>query len=244
MLKKTNIRNILILLLAGAFLVSVFNIAKTGYNYKVADKVNLELREQFVAVVENAPEIEEKAQIPISVDFETLKQENDDIVGWIYSPDTPINYPIVQGDDNEQYLRADLNGKYLFSGTIFVDYRNGNIGEDKNYIIYGHNIKNSTMFGTLVDYKDQAYYDAHPVIYLLTPEANYVIELFAGAIVKDNDNIYQTYPSSSAISNIVANSSFISDVSIKDEDKIITLSTCSYEFNNARYILLGKLTEI
>lgn len=238
------IRNVLILLLTGVFLVSVFNIAKTNYNYKVADQANLELREQFVTDTKSAPETEEKIQVPINVDLEALKQENDDIVGWIYSPDTPINYPIVQGEDNEEYLRADLSGKYLFSGTIFVDYRNGNIGEDKNYIIYGHNIKNSTMFGTLVDYKDQAYYDAHPVIYLVTSKANYIIELFAGAIVKDNDDIYQTAPPGSVISSIADNSSFVSNVSIKDEDRIVTLSTCSYEFNNARYILLGKLTEI
>lgn len=167
-------RIILIVILTVVFAVSAFHIIKITHDYKTADKTNIEIREQFVQMIEPTTEStaeNEKIQTPICIDFDALKQENNDIIGWIYCPDTPINYPVVKGKDNNQYLRADLKGKYLVSGTIFADYRNNEVGEDKNYIVYGHNMKNSTMFGTLVKYKDQTYYDSHPILYFLTPNA-------------------------------------------------------------------------
>ena len=160
------LRTTLIIILSVIFAVSAFHIIKITHDYKTADKTNIEIREQFVQMIEPTTEStaeNEKIQMPICIDFDALKQENNDIIGWIYCPDTPINYPVVKGNDNNQYLRADLKGKYLVSGTIFADYRNNEVGEDKNYIVYGHNMKNSTMFGTLVKYKDQTYYDTHPM---------------------------------------------------------------------------------
>ena len=246
-MKYKKIRNVLIVILTVIIGVSAFNIIRITHDYKTADKANTELQERFVQEVDPPTEpiaAEETVQMPISIDFDALKQENSDIVGWIYCPDTPINYPVVKGKDNNQYLRADLNGKYLVSGTIFTDYRNGAVGEDPNYIVYGHNMKNSTMFGTLVKYKEQSYYDAHPILYFLTPESNYIIELCAGAIVKRDSDIYQTAPQESTITDIIAKSTFNSEVEIVAEDSIITLSTCSYEFNNARYVVIGKLNKV
>jgi sortase B len=250
-LKARILRNILIALLAVVFAVSAFHTIKITHDYKTADKANTELQERFVNQVDPTPEptpettsdaaIEEKIHIPISIDFEALAKENEDIIGWIYSPDTPINYPVVQGENNDQYLRADLKGKYLVSGTIFADYRNSTVGNDNNLIIYGHNMKNSTMFGTLVKYKDQAYYDEHPILYFLTPDNDYVIELVAGAVVKRDSDIYRLMPLAKTVEDIISTATFHSDVEVTENDKLITLSTCSYEFNNARYVLIGKL---
>ena len=241
------LRTTLIIILSVIFAVSAFHIIKITHDYKTADKTNIEIREQFVQMIEPTTEWtaeNEKIQMPICIDFDALKQENNDIIGWIYCPDTPINYPVVKGKDNNQYLRADLKGKYLVSGTIFADYRNNEVGEDKNYIVYGHNMKNSTMFGTLVKYKDQTYYDSHPILYFLTPERNYIIELIAGAVVKRDSDIYQTAPTDNTIADIMAKSTFNSAVEIGNGENIITLSTCSYEFNNARYVVIGKLKKI
>lgn len=241
------LRTTLIIILSVIFAVSAFHIIKITHDYKTADKTNTEIREQFVQMIEPTTEStaeNEKIQMPICIDFDTLKQENNDIIGWIYCPDTPINYPVVKGKDNNQYLRADLKGKYLVSGTIFADYRNNEVGEDKNYIVYGHNMKNSTMFGTLVKYKDQTYYDSHPILYFLTPDANYIIELCAGAVVKRDSDIYQTAPTDNTIADIMAQSTFNSAIEIGNGENIITLSTCSYEFNNARYVVVGKLKKI
>lgn len=240
-------RIILIVILTVVFAVTAFHIIKITHDYKTTDKTNIEIREQFVQMIEPTTEWtaeNEKIQTPICIDFDALKQENNDIIGWIYCPDTPINYPVVKGKDNNQYLRADLKGKYLVSGTIFADYRNKEVGEDMNYIVYGHNMKNSTMFGTLVKYKDQTYYDSHPILYFLTPERNYIIELIAGAVVKRDSDIYQTAPTDNTIADIMAKSTFNSAVEIGNGENIITLSTCSYEFNNAIYVVIGKLKKI
>ena len=105
-------------------------------------------------------------------------------------------------------------------------------------------MKNSTMFGTLVKYKDQTYYDSHPILYFLTPDANYIIELCAGAVVNRNSDIYQTMATDNTIADIMIKSTFNSTVEIDKGENIITLSTCSYEFNNARYVVVGKLKKI
>ena len=241
------LRTTLILILSVIFAVSAFHIIKITHDYKTADKTNIEILEHFVQIIEPTTEStaeNEKIQMPIYIDFDALKQENNDIIGWIYCPDTPINYPVVKGKDNNQYLRADLKGKYLVSGTIFADYRNNEVGEDKNYIVYGHNMKNSTMFGTLVKYKDQTYYDSHPILYFLTPERNYIIELIAGAVVKRDSDIYKTAPTDNTITDIIAKSTFNSTVEIGKGENIITLSTCSYEFSHARYVVVGKIIEL
>lgn len=246
-MKYKKLRITLIAILTVIFAVSAFHIIKIAHDYKTADKAHSELQNKYVTPVDPtvAPNNStEKINIPIIIDFESLLQENKDIVGWLYCPDTPINYPVVKGKDNNQYLRADLNGKYLISGTLFVDYRNGNIGDDRNYIVYGHNMKNSTMFGTLVKYKEQSYYDAHPILYFLTPNDNYIIELCAGAVVKRDFGIYNPTPEETVIVDFIGKSTFKSAVEIMESDNIITLSTCSYEFNNARYVLLGKLNKI
>ena len=242
-MKYKKLRITLIATLTVVFAVSAFQIIKITHDYKTADKANTELQERFVQEIQPTNE-EEKIQIPISIDFDALKQENSDIIGWIYCPDTPINYPVVKGKDNNQYLRTDLKGKYLVSGTIFADYRNGNVGEDSNYIVYGHNMKNSTMFGTLVKYKEQSYYDAHPILYFLTPDKNYIIELCAGAVVKRDSDIYKTTLNDNTVADFIAKSTFKSTVTIEKGENIITLSTCSYEFNNARYVLIAKLKKI
>lgn len=242
-MKYKRIRIILIAILAIVFAVSAFHIIKIIYDYKTADKANAQLQSKYVAPVETDNTLQ-KDPVPITVDFEALMQENEDVVGWLYCPDTPINYPVVKGEDNNEYLRADLQGKYLVSGTLFADYRNGNIGEDQNYIVYGHNMKNSAMFGTLVKYKEQSYYDAHPILYFLTPDNNYVLELCAGAVVKSDSDIYHPDPDETVITLLKANSSFHSTVEIAEGDGIITLSTCSYDFDDARYVLVGKLNKL
>lgn len=242
-MKAKKLRIILIVILTVIFIISAFQVIKITYEYKTAHKANAELQNRFV--LENDPTTAQgNHQVPISIDFDALKQENNDIVGWIYCPDTPINYPVVKGKDNNQYLHTNLKGKYLVSGTIFTDYRNGDVGDDPNYIVYGHSMKNDTMFGTLSNYKKQSYYDAHPTLYFLTPKGNYIIELCAGAVVKRNSEIYKTAPQETTVTDIIAKSTFDSDVKITAEDNVITLSTCSYEFNNARYVVIGKMIKL
>lgn len=186
--------------------------------------------------------------IPISVDFDVLQEENPDIVGWIYCKDTPINYPVVQGQDNQYYVHHLTDGSYNAGGAIFLDFRNSDGFQDYNSLIYGHNMRNKSMFGTLENYKKQEYYDEHPVIWLLTRECAYRINLFAGFVTPADSQSYTLFESREALdsylTSAVQKSTFQSRVEQDTIDRIVTLSTCSYEYNAARYIVIGSLVSI
>lgn len=197
-------------------------------------------------IEENQLENIDEGTDTMKIDFEVLKQINSDIVGWIYLENTPINYPIVQSKDNDYYLRRLVDGTYNRAGTLFMDYRNDNNMNDWNTIIYGHNMKNNTMFGPIIGYKNQSYYDEHKKIYYFTESQNYVIEPFAGYIEDANSEIYNlsiTNEKEQIIKKAILQSTFKSDVEINADDKFVTLSTCSYEYEDARYVLMGKITK-
>jgi len=230
---------ITIVLLILIFLFAAGKVAKTLYDYWQADQIHKTEQAQFTSVGE---------VVPIQVAFDSLLAENPEVTGWLYCPDTPINYPVVQAENNKKYLRRDLHGKYLVTGTLFVEFRNRAITEDRNYIIYGHNMKDDSMFGSLLNYADQAYYDAHPVLYYLTPQGDYKIELIAGLMVPDNFGIYTPTPDelwfAEFLADARAQSGFRSPVTVSGSDRIVTLSTCSYDKKNERYILIGKLIKL
>ena len=126
-----------------------------------------------------------------------------------------------------------------------MDYRNDSNLEDNNTIIYGHNMKNNTMFGSLQEYKNQNYYDNHKVMYYFTPEKNYIIELFTGYTISVESDIYDlSIIDSSKLEELISKSDFESNTKVTEEDKIITLSTCAYEYDGARYVVMGVLKEI
>lgn len=245
-----------ILLLLSVTAATSYMAVKEYLQYEAAANHYEKLQDEFVETKpteETTPDettgpTEPIEAAPITIDFESLLEQNGDVVGWIYCQDTPINYPVVQAKDNDKYLRRDLHGKYLVSGTVFVDYRNGAIGEDSNYIVYGHNMKDGTMFSSLTKYKDQSYYDQHPVLYFLTPTGDYKIELYVGIVVKRDALIYVPNPEEIEFEKFLVdakeNSTFKSDITINENDTLITLSTCSYEYNNARYIVIGKLIRL
>lgn len=249
-------KKMFILILVLLFGVSLVQIIKTTYDYNKSHQVYESLQKEFVetqGIEDTDPNIfiqpiETVETAPITIDFNSLLEKNSDIVGWIYCQDTPINYPVVQAENNDYYLRRDLNGKYLVCGTVFVDYRNAAIGEDNNYILYGHNMKDGTMFSSIAKYKEQSYYDEHPVLYYLTPATDYKIKLYAGMVVKRDSIIYTPNPDKNQLTeflnDIKLKSTFTSEVKITERDKLITLSTCSYEYKNARYIIIGILSEI
>ena len=183
------------------------------------------------------------------MDFTSLRAVNDDIVGWILAEGRSIDYPVVRGEDNEYYLTQLFDHRKNKLGTLFVDYRNHGNFSDKNTIIYGHNMKDGSMFASLEEYKDQIYYESFPAMALYTPVGDFTIELFAGIVADGNyefvrfdfqdDGDFLEY-----ISRLKEESTFESKTIVKPEDRIITLCTCSDEFNNARYALFGKLVPV
>ena len=188
--KKKLIIGIALCLFSVVFVVSLYQIGSKLYEYEKNKKKYQSLSNEYITVVPIEDTEQTKETVPISVDFDHLLDKNSDIIGWIYCANTPINYPVVQSDDNEFYLRRSLTGEYDIGGTIFMDYQSDSAITDNNTVIYGHNMLNDTMFGTLVRYKKQPYYDEHPVLWYLTPQKKYKIELFSGFLSSSADGVY------------------------------------------------------
>ena len=242
------VKTILLIIFLGLFIFSFYKIVcyfiESNNNKKTTD----ELIEKAIVNVENEENYEEEKneyKIPFTVDFDVLKQQNKDIVGWIYAKDTPINNPVLQSNDNMYYLKKLITGEYNSAGSLFMDYRNDSKMQNGNTIIYGHNMKNGTMFGSLQKYKNQDYYETHKLMYYFTPEKNYLVRIFCACTESTDSKIYTfNNLTQSTIDNIIKKSNFTSDVTVTENDKIITLSTCAYEYKDARYVVLGKLEDI
>jgi len=179
-----------------------------------------------------------------------LQAKYPDAVGWITIPNTNVDYPFVQAKDNSYYLRRDLDGKTLSAGTLFMDYRNSADLSGFNTIIYGHNMKNGSMFGTLKDFDDQTFFDANQTGTVFIANKTYAIEFFAYIVLKaDDSSIYDPSVSdpldeTAFLAHAKSAARYYRDIGVTAGDHILTLSTCDYEFNDARMVLLGRLKEI
>ena len=192
---------------------------------------------------------EPQAFSPISIDFDLLSQRSDDVIGWLYLPDTAINYPVVQGYDNDYYLDHFIDGTPNVGGSLFADYACPDDFSGQNTIIYGHNMRDGSMFALVDDYSDQAFYDAHPVMYLNAPQQNYRVDFFAGFTTDPESFVYTAAFATEGdfiayLNTVKQYSDFSSPVEVGGTDRIITLSTCTYSAEDVRFVLFGKLTEI
>lgn len=180
----------------------------------------------------------------IDVDFGNLCADYPDVVGYIYSADTMIQQPIQYGKGNEYYLTHDLKGNTNNNGSIFVEQLNSGSFSDNNTIIYGHNMKTGMMFAGLRNYHtDKNYYSAHPYMYIYTPTQNYRLDLYAGFVCDHDDEIYSTALTQEQLQAMAAKSDFKSNIGTPT-GKTVTLSTCSYEYNDARYVVIGALNPV
>ena len=248
-MKKT-VYVILIVVLIGVFGYSAYRLGDYYMAKYKSDKCTAQAA-QHVHVVEkpnlDGPQKEDEPETEpdhLEVDFDALWKLNKDIVAWIYCPGTPINYPVVQSEDNDYYLRRLLDGTWNIGGTLFLDYRCSADFSGINSIIYGHHMKSGTMFGSLVRYRNQSYYNEHPVVFLVTPYGQYRVELFAGCTIDAMDGIYEPNPSPEQVERLKQQSTFVPSADTATEGPILTLSTCAHDFENARYVVLGRLVPI
>lgn len=246
----------------GVLAFATFNLVDYLRESNQSTNLNESLIDKAVAVKDPAPQssdadfsAEQESEVDteqfpmevalVEVDFEVLLETNEDVAGWIYCEDTPINFPVVQAEDNDYYLRRLIDGTWNSSGTLFADYRNAADFFDSNTIIYGYNMKNKGMFGTLSNYKEQSYYDEHPIMWSLTPDGNYKVELIAGYVTSSTSEIYSIGNTEEEMFALaeqsIEKSTFASDFQVSQGDRFVTLSTCSYEYDNARYVLIGRL---
>lgn len=187
-----------------------------------------------------------KINIPdMFIDFAALREINRDAVAWLYCPDTVIDYPVVRARDYDYYLHHLPDGTTNANGTLFIDY-NWVDFLDQLTVVYGHNMKSGRMFGTLTRYKEQGYFEAHPYLYLYTAEGErYRIDLLYGCVIgagQWRERAFMFKENSDALIAYAAyKTTFKSEAQYEKGDKIIALSTCSYEFDDARYVVIGAL---
>ena len=228
-------------------LVAIVNEYKEGYTTYNNLKQYTNIDNETKLINQEEDDIKEEIQFP-QVDFSSLEKINEDIVAWININNLHISYPVVQGDNNDYYLHHMVNRTYNSAGSIFMDYRNNNNLNDKHTIIYGHNMKDGTMFSKLLKYKTQKYYDENPYYLLITPNKNYKVEIISGYIANTNDTAWRISFSNEEdfnnwLNNTIDKSLFKSSITPKASDKIITLSTCSNDTKDTRFVLVGILKE-
>lgn len=184
---------------------------------------------------------------PNSITLGELMKLNNDVVGWIKIFDTHISYPVVQGKDNQEYLNKDVFGEFSFSGSIFLDYRNACDFTDSYSIIYGHHMEYGAMFGDVVEFKNDDYFQEHKTGALFLLDDTYKITLFACVETQEfNNKIYN--PIVQGKDNLDTLLKYIKDeavqyrdISLNHDDKIIGLSTCAEAGTNERVVLFGRL---
>ena len=157
-------------------------------------------------------------QLPLSVDFDELKKINPDIVAWIAFDNIDISYPVVQRD-NSYYLSHTFEGKENVAGCIFMDEQNTSDFSDNHTILYGHNMKNGTMFGMLKNYKEQEFLEENRYFTIYTPDAEYRYEI-------------------SSVRTVSVENSLFTQTDLGEKDRVVTLSTCTYS-DDLRFVVSG-----
>lgn len=246
---------LLMILTFGIFLFAAGKLFQIYWEYQKGKDTYQELleyvqepQEEDEQEPDEEPELEEPASPYLQVDFEGLKSENPDVIAWIQIPALQISYPVVQGKDNAYYLQHMFNGEISKNGSIFADYHNHADFTDQNTIVYGHNMKDKSMFGTLDNYQDQALYQQYPCFYIYIP--GYVLEYqiiscYAGRIGSvgytygfPEQEDFQTF-----LNQILSYAGYDTGVNVTTEDKIVTLSTCVNTNRDYRYLIHGKLIQ-
>ena len=184
-----------------------------------------------------------------SIDFEKLQKINDELYAWIRIPDTKIDYPVGQNEQDAFYLNHDMYKQPRFAGCIYTEKTNSKDFEDPNTVLYGHNMLGGTMFSNLHYFRDAKFFNEHPYFYIYTPGTIMVYQVFA-AYTYDDRHILKSFDFSKEevfekyIEDIFSVRSMDrhlrDDVELTTEDKIVTLSTCIGNETDKRYLVQGK----
>lgn len=178
--------------------------------------------------------------------YEAAKKENSDTIGWLYVPGTTINLAVTHYTDNNYYLKHGLNKQYKWKGNPFLDHRDTLDPMMRNLIVYGHNMGDGDLFGQLKKYESLSFLQQHPVVYFSDGEQGHYWKIFAVFITDLNFYYIQTdFKDDADFGNLLgkfkARSFFNAPFDVTASDKILTFSTCTYEFKNARFVVAARL---
>lgn len=233
---KKGLRRIVTLICLAVFLFSAWKLLGIFQAYNEAEELYEETAEKYMVKTET--EESSAAKPPIEVDFTDILKINEDVVGWIYMDDTVVNYPILQGENNLYYLDKTYYKKYLASGSIYLDTDNEPDFSDAHSIIFGHNMKNHTMFGDLSDFRDEEYLSKHPYVDIILVDGTWLrYEIFSIYRAHIEDGTYrlplnkpenfESFMELVTEQNMFASSSALELPVVQAGDKVLTLSTCT-----------------
>ena len=249
--KSDVLLTIALIVAIAVFCYAAFNLYHIYTEYKKGTDEYNQIEEMAVTErdADSAEVAGPNAQLkpPIEVDFDKLKSVNEDVVGWIYVDALPdISYPIVKGKDNQTYLHQTYEKNYNFAGTIFVDYENSGDFSDCNTLVYGHNMKNGSMFGHLKKFReDDKLYKQDKYFWILTPERNYRYEIITAYTTGVNSDTYTLFKGPGEefekyLETIKGYSEIqTDDTDLTIKDRIVTLSTCTGN-ESTRFVVQGK----
>ncbi len=238
------VSNIILVIAIVVFAVSAYKLYGIFSEYNKGDKEYQKIQDLVI----NTDKKDDTKEETFSVDFEKLLEMNSDVVGWIrFDEPSEINYPVVQGRDNEEYLKRTFEANTNKLGTLFVDVNNPGDFSGRNTFIYGHNMKNGSMFTQLLKYKDDSFYKEHPYFYIYTPDGKVrTYEIFSAGVVKDtsdsyimdyaDDAAFQTY-----IDYIKQQSAYPTSAEVTTASKIVSLSTCTNVRDDERFLVHGVM---
>lgn len=256
--KTNNLRNnIIYCILIAIIILSSIYIAKYLAIQKEA-KEESELLNDIDIMKNNIESNKNEKAIAISEETERmtkikkLQEENSDIVGWIEIEGTNINYPVLQGKDNEYYLTHNYKKEKSEKGSIFLNTDYDLKLPSDNLLIYGHNLVSGQMFNNLLKYKDKEFCERYPNIRFTTEKEDFKFEIFSAfyskVFGKSEENVFRYYnfvtaKSEKDYNNFIENakkaSLYDTDIDAKYGDRLITLVTCSYHVEDGRFVVIG-----
>ena len=244
--------NLLMILCATVFAVSAFglwrelSLRSQGRSFYTAVLSGVATRSSAQNPSLGAAESEAETPWVPYMDFDALREIIPGVKAWIAVDGTVIYYPVMQGTDNDHFLHHLPDGARNQMGSIFLDYRNSPDFTDRNSVIYGHHMRSGDMFGQLDFYREQDFYDQHPIFMLYTPERDYHVEIFAGyiadasretiPIVFSDTSDFEAY-----VDEVRRRSIFESTVDVNESDRLVTLVTCTTNVATARFVLVGRI---
>lgn len=245
------VSNVILIIAVAVFLFSGYKLFTIYSEYGKGEKEYDDVLDSVV--IEQHIEGEgkgEKKETVFKVDFEKLRSLNSEAVAWIrFDEPSKINYPVVQGPDNAKYLNTTFEGQRNGAGALFVDADNTSDFSDRNTFIYGHNMKNGSMFGQLRKYKTKSFCEENPYFYIYTPdgmESKY--QVFAACIVEDTSDSYRKFYSGDKdfeeyLAQIRGCALYDTDTQVSADSQIVSLSTCTNVSETQRLLVHGVKVE-
>lgn len=253
-LKRTAAVTAIAFLLGGLFILFYNDVSQSVKNRKIekytTDNSDMHIPVEYIEmIIDSSAELPddaglnlESAAVAVKENVRAMAESYDDCIGWIYVPGTEINYPIMQSGDNAYYLHRAYDGSYLYAGSIFMDYRcNADFTGFIN-ILYGHNMKNNTMFADVLNFRDEEYFEDHRYGWLTAVDTVYLIEFFAVLQTEGTSQIYDADLDWQSLLPYIKDCSLIYEDADVKESSLIYLSTCTDE-GAARTVLAGKINK-